>query len=110
MIRRPPRSTLFPYTTLFRSIREYFVLVNNDDALEAAAQAAYRRGFLAQIAANISDQQIEEGCDQLLKEMEALRAKHQDSDRISCLISGGELACPVRGDGIGGWHVCAGAR
>src|SRR3712207_7662213 len=24
MIRRPPRSTLFPYTTLFRSYREYF--------------------------------------------------------------------------------------
>src|SRR2546427_3943731 len=24
MIRRPPRSTLFPYTTLFRSIGEYF--------------------------------------------------------------------------------------
>src|SRR2546421_5411791 len=24
MIRRPPRSTLFPYTTLFRSIRELF--------------------------------------------------------------------------------------
>src|SRR3990167_5637432 len=24
MIRRPPRSTLFPYTTLFRSIRERF--------------------------------------------------------------------------------------
>src|SRR2546422_7334352 len=23
MIRRPPRSTLFPYTTLFRSIEEY---------------------------------------------------------------------------------------
>src|SRR2546430_10934711 len=26
MIRRPPRSTLFPYTTLFRSVREYNVL------------------------------------------------------------------------------------
>src|SRR2546429_4937022 len=25
MIRRPPRSTLFPYTTLFRSIRYVFV-------------------------------------------------------------------------------------
>src|SRR3989442_10815917 len=25
MIRRPPRSTLFPYTTLFRSAREYAV-------------------------------------------------------------------------------------
>src|SRR3712207_8070582 len=26
MIRRPPRSTLFPYTTLFRSIVGYFVV------------------------------------------------------------------------------------
>src|SRR5258708_33627686 len=26
MIRRPPRSTLFPYTTLFRSVFEAFVL------------------------------------------------------------------------------------
>src|SRR5256885_6105362 len=25
MIRRPPRSTLFPYTTLFRSLSPYFV-------------------------------------------------------------------------------------
>src|SRR2546428_2271745 len=25
MIRRPPRSTLFPYTTLFRSVRKEFV-------------------------------------------------------------------------------------
>src|SRR3989442_11494808 len=24
MIRRPPRSTLFPYTTLFRSVEHYF--------------------------------------------------------------------------------------
>src|SRR3712207_8061537 len=28
MIRRPPRSTLFPYTTLFRSILKAFVLLN----------------------------------------------------------------------------------
>src|SRR5258707_5660740 len=35
MIRRPPRSTLFPYTTLFRSL------------LLQAAVAAYRRGDLA---------------------------------------------------------------
>src|SRR3989454_6500602 len=28
MIRRPPRSTLFPYTTLFRSAREYFWLTS----------------------------------------------------------------------------------
>src|SRR2546425_6246470 len=28
MIRRPPRSTLFPYTTLFRSLRTLTVLAN----------------------------------------------------------------------------------
>src|SRR5690348_17552072 len=28
MIRRPPRSTLFPYTTLFRSIQDSSVLAN----------------------------------------------------------------------------------
>src|SRR5690349_23364594 len=36
MIRRPPRSTLFPYTTLFRS--EYNSLVLRAQALEAGAQ------------------------------------------------------------------------
>src|SRR3989449_6314403 len=35
MIRRPPRSTLFPYTTLFRSLegREHLVTQVEDDAL-----------------------------------------------------------------------------
>src|SRR2546430_13243198 len=28
MIRRPPRSTLFPYTTLFRSLRPVYVLLD----------------------------------------------------------------------------------
>src|SRR5256885_16362195 len=32
MIRRPPRSTLFPYTTLFRSWEGRFVLVNQATA------------------------------------------------------------------------------
>src|SRR2546426_8678295 len=27
MIRRPPRSTLFPYTTLFRSLRKLFLVL-----------------------------------------------------------------------------------
>src|ERR1044072_10055177 len=43
MIRRPPRSTLFPYTTLFRSMRYYeryqpdVMLAYNDLAKEAEA-------------------------------------------------------------------------
>src|SRR2546421_7047437 len=28
MIRRPPRSTLFPYTTLFRSLREHITKIH----------------------------------------------------------------------------------
>src|SRR2546427_5844389 len=40
MIRRPPRSTLFPYTTLFRSVgertgREYATQVRLDDPVSA---------------------------------------------------------------------------
>src|SRR3712207_8546984 len=31
MIRRPPRSTLFPYTTLFRSVAAIRMLMNKDD-------------------------------------------------------------------------------
>src|SRR3712207_7735899 len=33
MIRRPPRSTLFPYTTLFRSIVERFLREEQPDVL-----------------------------------------------------------------------------
>src|SRR2546430_13532323 len=36
MIRRPPRSTLFPYTTLFRSLTA--ALVSNDDHRDAESE------------------------------------------------------------------------
>src|SRR2546427_2371235 len=32
MIRRPPRSTLFPYTTLFRSANGFLLIYTNDHA------------------------------------------------------------------------------
>ena len=34
MIRRPPRSTLFPYTTLFRSLLERYEQQQHGDAAE----------------------------------------------------------------------------
>src|SRR3712207_7730718 len=34
MIRRPPRSTLFPYTTLFRSVVEHRVVVDESTCLD----------------------------------------------------------------------------
>src|SRR3712207_7347744 len=49
MIRRPPRSTLFPYTTLFRSVREIlrhagvtalFVTHDQEEALSLADRVA----------------------------------------------------------------------
>src|SRR2546425_7107887 len=45
MIRRPPRSTLFPYTTLFRSLRDPARLVRD------RAHAATRAGDLARAPA-----------------------------------------------------------
>src|SRR5215208_2722152 len=39
MIRRPPRSTLFPYTTLFRSCRDIVAVVIRHDGSHALVQA-----------------------------------------------------------------------
>src|SRR3989442_6971581 len=53
MIRRPPRSTLFPYTTLFRSLRFWFepltldgpmeVTLNETDRLEVVLKKFHRQ-------------------------------------------------------------------
>src|SRR2546430_5307531 len=47
MIRRPPRSTLFPYTTLFRSLQCHVLAARRDDA---GAYGARRAGFQAPCA------------------------------------------------------------
>src|SRR5258707_2444625 len=48
MIRRPPRSTLFPYTTLFRSLRER----------QQEARARALRAFHFDIAAVLADNPV----------------------------------------------------
>src|SRR5258708_24191172 len=45
MIRRPPRSTLFPYTTLFRSLASNRRERPNRQSLEAAPEALSKRFF-----------------------------------------------------------------
>src|SRR2546422_5107665 len=47
MIRRPPRSTLFPYTTLFRSHRRRAVEAGLEQRIPAALGHAERLGRLA---------------------------------------------------------------
>jgi len=86
------------------SLRKHFVLLDNESALEAAAEAARRRGFITEIVNDVSDQPIEEGCAQLLSRLEVLHAKVSTQD-TACLISGGEFACPLQGDGLGGRNL-----
>jgi len=94
-----------PGEALESPLRNHFVLLNNRTALEAAAAAAFQRGFIAEIAADISDRPIREGCQKLRESLETLRAKHRHDAGVVCLISGGEFACPVSGDGMGGRNL-----
>src|SRR2546427_8221297 len=60
MIRRPPRSTLFPYTTLFRSPL-VVVVVNNQYAISVPRRMQSAAQTLAQkaIAAGIACEQVD---------------------------------------------------
>src|SRR3712207_8187241 len=56
MIRRPPRSTLFPYTTLFRSDRPLVVVAEEDERrahhareVRALVERALRRRAVAEV-------------------------------------------------------------
>src|SRR5258708_27303075 len=46
MIRRPPRSTLFPYTTLFRSLLHHFDEKGNREIVKRSARALRTGGYL----------------------------------------------------------------
>ena len=92
-----------------KGLRQHFVLLDNQSALEAAAATARRRGFATEIVGDVSDQPIAEGCAQLLSRLNSLqqRDKTLESSQTDavCLISGGEFACPVRGEGLGGRNL-----
>src|SRR3712207_8527279 len=56
MIRRPPRSTLFPYTTLFRSTLadQIAVAIESARAFTAQREEAWTLNSLLQVAENIA--------------------------------------------------------
>src|SRR2546422_8980595 len=78
MIRRPPRSTLFPYTTLFRS----FDFRKDDLLLDAEAVVAATVECAARDAAEVTDTRDRHG-DQAIEELvHALTAQgHHAPDR-----------------------------
>lgn len=81
------------------------VLADNQSILEAAAEGLRRRGVEVEIAMDICEQPIIEGCEFLLEHIPRLLEQSRRSQRPAGLISGGEFACPVRGTGIGGRNL-----
>lgn len=97
-VRRPREETV---PTSQPALRQHYVLLDNERALESASEAARSLGFVVEIARDVVEQEIAEGCATLLSRLSALRLRTNEEKRI-CLISGGEFACPVRGRGTGG--------
>ncbi len=92
-----------PHTKISQEgLREHYGLLDNESAIEAAKAEALRRGFITEVATDISEQPIEEGCALMLSRLAALRRRAADAGKPVCLISGGEFSCPVRGAGVGG--------
>src|SRR3712207_7174480 len=56
MIRRPPRSTLFPYTTLFRSLLHQFLSpLTNDRSDEYGGDAAGRARLVVDVGRRVRE-------------------------------------------------------
>ncbi len=83
-------------------LREHYALLDNEHALARAAEAARSRGFTVEIARDVVEQPITEGCSLLLSKLLDLSHRASAPRRGVCLISGGEFKCPVRGSGTGG--------
>lgn len=83
-------------------LRERYVLLDNEHAIARAAEAARSRGFTVEIARDVVEQPIAEGCSLLLSKLLDLSHRTSTPRRGVCLISGGEFKCPVRGHGAGG--------
>src|SRR5258705_4770668 len=70
MIRRPPRSTLFPYTTLFRSLRR----VSANHFRELLGSAARR------LVADLAEPRLEHGRDDRLVDRGIQRSEEHTSE------------------------------
>src|SRR3712207_8654090 len=73
MIRRPPRSTLFPYTTLFRSHRDDHVLAGGiEDALRCVEAQAVEVEFVDPVC-HVGDEEIAHRPDALAVDRKSTR-------------------------------------
>src|SRR5256885_16405843 len=77
MIRRPPRSTLFPYTTLFRSVRPLatkLVGLPSQREVDHAGEVALE----LRVTGGVAPGRVPTGALALGEEAEVARTRHQD--------------------------------
>src|SRR2546430_7683633 len=82
MIRRPPRSTLFPYTTLFRS--HGILPSGQEDALGPAADLARRRVALDALLGEADDLEVREA--ELGERSEEHTSELQSQSNLVCRL------------------------
>src|SRR3712207_7222096 len=80
MIRRPPRSTLFPYTTLFRSLVRRGRVVLVDDRHDAPAEQRPQRAAGVEVVRARAD--VEEGQEHL-RALDVALAQDRKSTRLN---------------------------
>jgi glycerate-2-kinase len=76
------------------------VLLDNSHAIHAAAHLAKQLGFRVEVDADLIDGEYRPVADRSIEHLLRLRSSYPDE--CVCVISGGEVSCPVRGNGIGG--------
>src|SRR3712207_9344065 len=96
MIRRPPRSTLFPYTTLFRSRREV------DQNLQGVQALSYLGGAVSMLAATfIVFSTLSMGVTERQRTLAMLRAVGALRGQVAALVVGEGLLLALAGGAVG---------
>lgn len=75
-------------------------VIDNAIAVEQLRERAERLGWRVEVDLSVDDWPLADAATELLARLGVLAARHPD--RTTCVVSGGELSCPVRGDGQGG--------
>jgi glycerate 2-kinase len=83
----------------------HYVILDNQTAIAAAVGKAQALGFASEVAPDICEQPIDEGCELLVSRLSSLVKKSEVNNRGFCMISGGEFSCKVSGDGRGGRNL-----
>jgi len=76
----------------------WWIVLSNAALLKAAAEEAWRQGFIVEIDNDCDDWDYAKAADYLLRRLRDLRQKHERA----CLLSGGEVTVHVENGGAGG--------